>query len=125
MTTFTHGASQESNTATANCSVDFFWSDLLRALFPKNTAASVASFTRTSVRAAEHVLSGRNNLGGPALVNLLRSPIGAQVIDALAGDVEWRAVERRLIEIKELELELHNLEQKRRELVRAVEAPRR
>lgn len=125
MNVSTHVAGQESNAATDKCSVDFFWRDFLTALFPANTAASVATFTRTSVRAAEHVLSGRNKLGGPALVNLLRSKYGAQVLDALAGDVEWRTVELRLLEIKKLEQELQDLEQRRREITRAIEAPRR
>jgi hypothetical protein len=124
MTTSTHATGAVSTPAPDKCSVDFFWRDFLTALFPSNTAASVASFTRTSVRAAERVLSGRNNLGGPALVNLLRSPVGSQVLDALAGDVEWRVVERRLIEIKELENELQSLEQKRRELTRDLDARR-
>lgn len=109
-----------SNPRAEKCSADFSWPDVLTRLFPDNTAAYVASFTRTKVRAAEHVLSGRNGLGGKALVNLLRSPVGHLVLDFIAGDSDWRAIERRRLAIAELEQELQDLELKRREL-----APRR
>lgn len=97
-----HAVTAESNRRTNSCSVDFFWRDLLIHLFPNNTAAYVASFTRTTVRAAEHVLSGRNGLGSIAIINLLRSPHGAEIVDAIAGDAKWRAAERTRIELAEL-----------------------
>lgn len=95
------------NTAAANLgadkdSVDFCWPDLLTSIFPNNTAAYVASFTRTTVRAAEHVLSGRGGMGGRAIINLLRSPHGPDIIDAIAGGAEWRTAERTRIELAEL-----------------------
>lgn len=100
------------------CSANIFWRDLLLALFPEKTAFYAASYTRTSVRAVEHVLRGRNSFSGSALVNLLRSPVGPRVLDALVADVDWRAAERRLIEIESLRRELARLEQKRSDLDR-------
>lgn len=116
MSRLAHAMAGESNRRTNKCSVDFSWPVIFQKLFPENTAAYVASFTRTNVRAAEHVLNKRNGLGGKALVNLLRSPVGRDVLDALAGDADWRAVERRRLDIAKLEEELENLERKRREL---------
>lgn len=105
-----------SNLGANRGAVDLSWRGLFRGIFPENTAANVATFARTGVRAAEYVVAGESQPSTRALINLLRSPIGAQVLDVLAGDADWRAVERRLLEIHELELELKNLEQKKRHL---------
>lgn len=94
------------------CGVDFSWPVLLAKLFPEKTPAYVATFTRTSVAAVAHIMRGRNGLSGGALVNLLRSAIGPRILDAIAGDTEWRANEKRLMRIADLELQLE--EQKRR-----------
>lgn len=94
------------------------WPDFFRSIFPEKTAPNVAAIVRTTVRSAEYVLAGQKALSARSLINALRSPIGPQVLDAIAGDAQWRACERRLLEIRELELELQNLEQKRSELMR-------
>lgn len=118
-----HAALLSSNPSAYKCADDFSWRELFTSIFPDNTAAYVASLTKTSVGAAEHVLRGRNGVSGRALVNLLRSPAGPKVLDAIAGDAEWRALERRLIDIVELERELQVLQLKRSELARKIEAP--
>lgn len=124
MTKLAHAGTAAATSVPYKCDADFFWRDLLRAMFPDNTAAYTASFTQTSVGAAEHVLRGRNGLSGRALINLLRSPIGPKVLDAITDGAEWRACERRLIDIYELQNQLQNIEQKRRALERALVGPR-
>lgn len=124
MTDFAHTAGDLSNSPSYKCDGDYFWRDVLKSLFPVNTAAYVASLTRTSVGAIEHVMRGRNGLSSRALANLLRSPVGPRVLDAIAGDAEWRSIERRRLRIAELESELQTLEQKRRELADDLSRPR-
>ncbi len=114
-----------SNPRRDKCADDLPWAQFFSDLFPENTAAYVASLTRTKVRAAEYVLEGRNGLGGRALANLLRSPIGPRVLNFIAGDAEWRAVEMRRLQIADLEQQLQDLELKKRELADAIAAPRR
>lgn len=116
MTEFAHIGGTESNRAANICSVDFSWRDFFVVHFPDNTAAYVAFFTRTSVRAAEHVLTGRNGLSARAMLHLLRSPYGAALIDALAADADWRSAERRLLDIAAREQELELLKAKTREI---------
>lgn len=90
-------------------SADFFWRDLFKELCPANTAAWIASFTRTKIRSVELVMAHpRKGPSGPSLINLLRSPIGGRVLDAVLGDTppDWRAAERRLIRLAALEQQL-------------------
>lgn len=110
MTQLAHALAAESNPGADKCIDDFFWRDLLIGIFPNDTAAWTASFTKTSVAAAAHVLRGRNGLSGKALVNLLRSPVGDRILDAICADVDWRALEMRLVEISKLQ---KDIEQKR------------
>lgn len=110
MTELAHALGPVSNRKRYKSSHDFSWRDALKSVFPKDTAACTASFTRTSVAAAAHVMRGRNGLSGKALVNLLRSPFGDRVLDAIVGDADWRALELRLIEIAKLQ---KDTEQKR------------
>lgn len=112
MTKACHALTAAPNLARYKCDADFSWRDLLAGIFPEKTPAYVASLTQTSVGAAAHVLRGRNGLSGRAVVNLLRSKAGRRILDAIAGDAEWRADELRLIEIANLQLQLE--EQKRR-----------
>lgn len=112
MTKACHSIVVAPNLVADNCSADFSWRDLFVGIFPDNTAAYVASFTRTGVRAVEHVLNGRGGPSCRAFINLLRSPVGPVILDSLLGDTDWRANERRLLRIADLELQLE--EQKRR-----------
>lgn len=124
MTGLAHGSAALSNKRADKCSVEIDWRGLLHSLFPEKTAAHVANFARTNVRAVEHVLAGRNGPSGSALVNLLRSPVGPRVLDAVAGEAAWRAMERRLLEIAELERrverEFTKLQQEKSELDRTL-----
>jgi len=117
-----HALTASPNLAPANCSDDFSWRKLFKALFPVSTAPCAASFMRTNVRAAEHVMSGRNGPSARALINLLRSSVGPQVLDAIVGEVDWRANERRLLRIADLENQLE--EQKRRLASLSAQLPR-
>jgi hypothetical protein len=112
MTKTCHALIAAPNLVPNKCSVDFSWRELLLGIFPEKTAAYVATFTHTSVAAVAHIMRGRNGPSGPALMNLLRSKIGPRILDAIVGDVDWRADELRLIELAKLQLQLE--EQKRR-----------
>lgn len=125
MTGLIHAHSGMSNSRSDKCSADFSWNEFFKEHFPDDTAAWVASLTRTTVRAAEHMLARRNGPGRKALENLLRSSLGPKVLDAIAGEADWRALERRQLQIIELEAQLNNLELKRRELAESLRAPRR
>lgn len=124
MSELAHAGSERSN-HTANCvAVDFSWRGLFRDIFPEKTAQNVATFSRTGVRAAEYVVAGDSEPSTGALINLLRSPIGQRVLDALTDGIEWRGAELRLLEICDHEQKLEKLKQEIRELDRAT-SPRR
>lgn len=80
----------------------------VQGLYPRNTAAHAAALSGLKARACEYVLAGDTDFSRPPLVRLLRSPVGAAVLDALLGDAppDWRAAELRLIRIGELERQL-------------------
>lgn len=115
-----HAGPDESNRRTSKWDGVFFWRDLLRSIFPKNTEACTASLTKTSVGAIAHVMRGRNGVSAPTLLRLLRSPIGQRVLDEILDGVEWRDAERRLLEIAEHEQKLEKLKQEIRESDRAA-----
>jgi hypothetical protein len=82
---------------------------MFKKISPENTAAWIASFTRTEIRSVELLMAKpQGGISGWALVNLIRAPIGGQVIDYICGDAapDWRAYELRLIRIAELEQQL-------------------
>ena len=116
-----HAGATESSRRTKSVAVNFSWRALLEKLFPEKTVPCVASLTRNGLRATEYMLSRDSAPSTTALINLLRSPVGQAVLDALLDGVEWRDAERRLIEISELQ---NQVELKRRELTRALDGPR-
>lgn len=118
MSDFAHAVPDRSNPPAHRGAASVPWRELFRAIFPEKTAANVAAFARTKVRAAEYVVAGESEPSTRALINLLRSPIGDRVLDALTRDVDWRSMERRRLEIAVIEQELEELERKRRELAR-------
>jgi hypothetical protein len=111
MTEVAHTITAESNLDANKCDPKKFWRDFFRQMFPEKTDASAACMTGTSVSAARQMLRGRNGISSSALINLLRSPIGDKVLDAVAGNADWRRLERRLLEIEELKTELKKREQ--------------
>lgn len=113
MTQFAHAGPDESIRRRKPVSVNISWRALFEKLFPDKTVPSVSSFTGNGFRATEYMLSRDKAPSSSALINLLRSPVGNAVLDALLKGVEWRDAERRLIEISELQ---NQLELKRREL---------
>lgn len=111
-----HASGSPSNKSAPTWDGDFFWRDLFKNLFPENTAAYAASFAQTSVGAIDHVLRGRNGVSGRALANLLRSPAGPRVLDGVAGEADWRRIERRVLDIAARERELRELQEQHRSL---------
>jgi hypothetical protein len=87
-------------------------------------AAVLAHYAGIGARAAELALQRGGGLSAPALTNALRSRVGDRVLDFLLGDPAplWRAAERRLMGVAELERELESLEQKRRHLLAELAA---
>lgn len=70
---------------------------LARRLWPSKTAVNLASRTDVSVRAAELWLEDRNDMSAEALVQLLRSDVGYEVLQDLmqgAPSSWWRDFER-------------------------------
>ncbi len=79
--------------------------DLARRLWPSKTAANLAGRAGTSVRAAELWLEGRTEPGAEALVQLLRSDAGFELLQNLmegSGTRWWREFEQG-VQIAELE----------------------
>lgn len=82
--------------------------DLARRLWPSKTAAHLAGRTGVSKRAAELWLEGRTEPGADALVNLLRSDAGFELLQSImegSGTRWWREFERG-VHIAELEQRL-------------------
>lgn len=77
----------------------------LHDLFGDKLAAEIACRSGTSVRAAEHVIYGRNGFSFSAGVNLIRSDIGDMVVDALMCDPvpSWYAQQKLVLDIAEAE----------------------
>lgn len=78
---------------------------LARRLWPSKTAANLASRSGVSQRAAELWLEGRTEPGADALVQLLRSDAGFELLQQImqgAGTRWWREFERG-VHIAELE----------------------
>ena len=82
--------------------------DLARRLWPSKTAANLAGRAHISRRAAELWLEGRTEPGADALVNLLRSDAGFELLQSImegSGTRWWREFERG-VHIAELEARL-------------------
>lgn len=72
---------------------------ILRSKFPQKTALQLQLRTDANQRTAERWLSGESEISATALVDLLRSDIGRDVLGALMkGSQEkwWRSFERHL-----------------------------
>lgn len=78
---------------------------LARRLWPSKTAANLAGRAQISMRAAELWLEGRTEPGADALVNLLRSDAGFELLqEIMAGSgTRWWKEFRRGVHIAELE----------------------
>jgi hypothetical protein len=79
--------------------------DMARRLWPSKTAAHLASRAEISKRAAELWLEGRTEPGADALVNLLRSDAGFELLQSImegSGTRWWKEFERG-VHIAELE----------------------
>ena len=87
-----HAGATESSRRTKSVAVNFSWRALLEKLFPEKTVPCVASLTRNGLRATEYMLSRDSAPSTTALINLLRSPVGQAVLDALLDGVEWRGI---------------------------------
>ncbi|NTG94229.1 hypothetical protein G6L92_15800 [Agrobacterium rhizogenes] len=82
--------------------------DLARRLWPSKTAANLAGRAHISMRAAELWLEGRTEPGADALVNLLRSDAGFELLQSImegSGTRWWKEFERG-VQIAELEAKL-------------------
>jgi hypothetical protein len=82
--------------------------DMARRLWPSKTAINLSSRAEISKRAAELWLEGRTEPGADALVNLLRSDAGFELLQSImegSGTRWWREFERG-VHIAELEQQL-------------------
>lgn len=59
-----------------------------RRIWPKKTSAELAVRTGASIRAAERWLAGEREMGGEALIALLRSDGGPQIYEAIRSAVD-------------------------------------
>lgn len=78
---------------------------MARRLWPSKTAINLASRAEISERAAKLWLEGRTEPGGGALVNLLRSDAGFELLQSImqgSGTRWWKEFERG-VHIAELE----------------------
>ena len=81
---------------------------MARRLWPSKTAINLASRAEISERAAKLWLEGRTEPGADALVNLLRSDAGFELLQSImegSGTRWWREFERG-VQIAELEQQL-------------------
>lgn len=70
---------------------------VIRAAWPKKTAAYVAHLTGTNERTAQFWLAGNTRMSFDAVVALLRTEAGYEILDAVMGDdckAEWWLVTR-------------------------------
>lgn len=82
--------------------------DMARRLWPSKTAINLSSRAEISKRAAELWLEGRTEPGADALVNLLRSDAGFELLQSImegSGTRWWKEFERG-VQIAELEQSL-------------------
>lgn len=82
--------------------------DMARRLWPSKTAINLSSRAEISKRAAELWLEGRTEPGADALVNLLRSDAGFELLQSImegSGTRWWKEFERG-VQIAELEAKL-------------------
>lgn len=89
--------------------------DMARRLWPAKTAINLAGRAEISKRAAELWLEGRTEPGADALVNLLRSDAGFELLQSImegSGTRWWKEFERG-VQIADLE---HQLEWNREQI---------
>ncbi|MDQ0132635.1 transcriptional regulator with XRE-family HTH domain [Neorhizobium galegae] len=79
---------------------------MARRLWPSKTAANLAGRTGVSKRAVELWLEGRTEPGADALVNLLRSDAGFELLQSImeGSGTRWWKEFHRGVHIAELEL---------------------
>ncbi len=79
--------------------------DMARRLWPSKTAINLSSRAEISKRAAELWLEGRTEPGADALVNLLRSDAGFDLLQSImqGSGTRWWKEFRRGVHIAELE----------------------
>lgn len=73
-------------------------------LYPRKPTTHVAALCGVSTRAVEHWFSGRRDPSADALVAMLRSEIGGQVLAAIMGDAKpkWWTRHRRTVSLAAL-----------------------
>ncbi|MCG6203671.1 hypothetical protein LPW26_03395 [Rhodopseudomonas sp. HC1] len=88
----------------------------LRKIFPSKTGLNIRRFTKVSDRTAERWLSGESEPSASALVDLLRSEIGREVLFAAMGDArpEWFSKYAK-------QLDLNDTRRRAKELLRLAE----
>lgn len=81
---------------------------LARRLWPSKTALELASRCDVSVRAAELWLDGSNNVSADALVALLRSDVGYEVLQELmqGASTRWWQEFERGVRIRDIEIKI-------------------
>jgi hypothetical protein len=68
-----------------------------QAIWPRKTAAELSVITGSGVRACEYWLSRKTEMSADALVALLRSESGLEILEAVIGDARpswWKAFAR-------------------------------
>lgn len=87
--------------------------EMARRLWPAKTAINLSSRAEISKRAAELWLEGRTEPGADALVNLLRSDAGFQLLQEImqGSGTKWWKEFRRGVHIAELEAKQEFLRQ--------------
>lgn len=93
--------------------------DLIEKLFPVKTAFHLSDITGLSVSAWQKSLREKRSLSADALLSLLRSPFGKQILEALMGDADarWFAEFQLMWDEAQLEAKRQEL-QRRREALR-------
>jgi len=81
---------------------------MARRLWPSKTAINLSSRAEISQRAAELWLEGRTEPGADALINLLRSDVGFELMQAImeGSDTRWWRDFEKGVEIAEISRKL-------------------
>lgn len=91
---------------------------VLRGIWPKKTAAHMATYTGLLTRSCESFLSRNSALNGEAVIALLRSEHGKEVLEAVMQDsgARWYAEFQLMWDEAQLEAKRQELQERRKAL---------
>ena len=87
--------------------------NILRAMWPKKTAANVAYLTGVSERAVQFWLAGETRMSLENVVALLKTEAGYEILEAILGDdcrAEWWIVTRTAWDVRKMRKEIKKQE---------------